>query len=83
MMESGEMPRGVHSGRGGPTYRGYPKIRMVRATNGFGTEAICIVLCSRCGWAMERRSRSIKEAERKGSSFVCEHCRLGTKRGVE
>lgn len=65
------MPSGHHSGRGGSEYRGYPKIRMVPKVNSEGTEAVCIVRCARCGWALERRATAIKESERHGRSFLC------------
>jgi hypothetical protein len=67
--------------RGGPEFHGYPKIRMVRASNGLSTEAVCVVRCARCRWAIERRASAIKRSERTGGSFLCggNFCLRGSK----
>lgn len=57
-----------------PTYRGLPRLRMVRRTWGPGTSAIVLAHCRDCGCELERTASAVKMAQREGRGFQCVPC---------
>lgn len=57
-----------------PTYRGFPRLRMVRRTWEPGTIAIVLAHCRDCGCELERTASAVKMAQREERGFQCIPC---------